>query len=878
MPLFKFIILQFDACKKKENRKLTINFFSNNAKIHGKQTLSIIVILLLTVSGMMMAIPTSKAQTAASPYPTHAFVAVAPNPIGVGQTATIEMWLEEVNPTASGPSGGRWQGFTVLVTKPDATTQTLGPFTANDASFAVTTYTPTTTGNYTFEFSFPGQHVVGLNGLTFMPTDIYFGASSFTTTLTVQQQPATVTPQAPLPMSYWTRPVNSQNDLWYTISGNWLGLGADLFGSHELNVLGNFQQYSNAPDSAHIVWTKPLMAGGLIGGEFGGNDTSNYYTGRSYEALFTPPVIINGVLYYNSPTPPKEGFYAVDLRTGQTLWWQNSTGPAFLSSALLGTWGYAGISLGQIYNYLSPNQEGALPYLWYTGSSTWYMYDANTGNLILQFADATPMVQFSGISVEGPGGELDVYFIGNNWLAMWNSSLCIGTLGTYVPITTNFWTWRPPTGMTLNWSKGIQWNVTTSNYPGQSIESIGSGVILATTLTILSPAATFATDIGYSSTTGQQLWVKNITLPEPATGFEYGIGPMADGIFTAYNSATEEWYGFSATTGDQLWGPTVADTNPWGSEGIAFSSQIAYGILYGIASDGISAFNVTTGQKLWQFTGATSGLDFPGFSTYPFEQTDLTIADGKVYIETGVSHGDPNFRGAQLYCINATTGHLIWSVNGFFEANMPVSDGYLVGQNGYDNQIYCFGMGPSKTTVSAPSVGVTTATPITITGTVMDISAGSQQQAVAANFPNGLPCVSDASMTQFMQAVYMQQPMPTNVTGVPVTLSVTDSNGNHYSIGTTTTNAMGEYGLTWTPIVPGNYTLYATFGGTDSYYGSSASTYFYAGSPPATPAPTASPPSGLASTSSLELGIAAVIIVIVILGVAILAVLMRKRP
>ena len=29
-----------------------------------------------------------------------------------------------------------------------------------------------------------------------------------------------------------------------------------------------------------------------------------------------------------------------------------------------------------------------------------------------------------------------------------------------------------------------------------------------------------------------------------------------------------------------------------------------------------------------------------------------------------------------------------------------------------------------------------------------------------------------------MEAVYEQQPMPTNVTGVPVTLTVTDSNGN----------------------------------------------------------------------------------------------------
>ena len=108
--------------------------------------------------------------------------------------------------------------------------------------------------------------------------------------------------------------------------------------------------------------------------------------------------------------------------------------------------------------------------------------------------------------------------------------------------------------------------------------------------------------------------------------------------------------------------------------------------------------------------------------------------------------------------------------------------------NAYDNQIYAWGMGPSKTTLS--TVGVTMqATPITITGSVTDISAGSQQNAVAVNFPNGLPCVSDTSMTQFMEAVYEQQPMPTNITGVPVTFYVLDSNHNYRAIGTTTTNA-----------------------------------------------------------------------------------------
>jgi hypothetical protein len=75
------------------------------------------------------------------------------------------MWLNIINPSASASSGGRWQGFTVAITKPDGTSQTLGPFTADDASFAHALYTPDQRGKYTLEFSFPGQHVTGTSVL-----------------------------------------------------------------------------------------------------------------------------------------------------------------------------------------------------------------------------------------------------------------------------------------------------------------------------------------------------------------------------------------------------------------------------------------------------------------------------------------------------------------------------------------------------------------------------------------------------------------------------------------------------------------------------------------------------------------------------------------
>jgi hypothetical protein len=84
---------------------------------------------------------------------------------------------------------------------------------------------------------------------------------------------------------------------------------------------------------------------------------------------------------------------------------------------------------------------------------------------------------------------------------------------------------------------------------------------------------------------------------------------------------------------------------------------------------------------------------------------------------------------------------------------------------------------------------------------------------------------------------------------------------------------------TWTPDIPGNYTVIATFSGSAGYYGSTAETSFYA-SPAATPAPTAACQANLATTADLMIyvvvGVIAIIIAIAIVGVFIMQSL-RKR-
>jgi hypothetical protein len=196
--------------------------------------------------------------------------------------------------------------------------------------------------------------------------------------------------------------------------------------------------------------------------------------------------------------------------------------------------------------------------------------------------------------------------------------------------------------------------------------------------------------------------------------------------------------------------------------------------------------------------------------------------------------------------------------------------------NAYDNQIYAYGKGPSAMSVTAPKTSFEIGKSLVIEGSVIDISAGTQQQAQAANFPNGLPCVSDDSQRAWMEYVYMQQPCPTNVTGVPVSISVLDSNGNNRNIGTATTDASGMFSFQWTPDIPGKYVVTAKFEGSESYYSSFAETSFVADPTSATPTP--APPVAQSAADMYFIPAVAAIIIAIAVGFAITILVLRKRP
>ena len=201
-----------------------------------------------------------------------------------------------------------------------------------------------------------------------------------------------------------------------------------------------------------------------------------------------------------------------------------------------------------------------------------------------------------------------------------------------------------------------------------------------------------------------------------------------------------------------------------------------------------------TGALKWQYHTPSGGYESP-YGVEPLWTFSVgTVADGKLFVPEGHMYSPPLFHNAQQLALNITDGTEVWSIDAFDVTSAPaISDGIMTTLNAYDNQIYAWGKGPSAMTVEVQPFD----SAIVIRGTLVDNSAGTKQQAPAANFPNGLPCVSDASQKGWMEYVYMQQPCPTDVIGVPVDISVLDSNGNYRSIGSTTSDGSGMFTFTW---------------------------------------------------------------------------------
>ncbi len=768
-----------------------------------------------------------------------AFLSVSPNPVGLGQEILVNVWI-------TFPSGeGKYMvGYTVTITKPDETQDTikLKSYVADGTSWF--TYIVDQVGEWKFQFSFAGewfpagyyrngQYSTERTGdfanAIYNPSDYVAPAESPVTTLVVQNDQV-MSWHRDLPNDYWTRPIQPNNREWNVIGGNYPWTQAIIAGidgqcSWDDNWYGPFV---TAPNTPHIVWKRQGSLSGIIGGETGTAST------RSNPGL--PDVIFMGRAY--------------DTRT------------SFVSNVPTTCASCYDLRTGEIY-YAIPTSEGGV-------TPTYIAYWEGVDTAVPGAGEAASYGA-ELLTLSGSGNNMRLYKI-NPFTGAVTVNVSLPNLGTtmfyrngyylhFQPVETDYIypvpdnpsvrTARSRTGFLVNWS--VQGS--TSNFDSRIVSNIS--VTIPNSLRTVYQTGSYGALGAYDPETGitvqedrfiyggyygSNFWAVDLVtgrmlwnISTPVTKMESGYRPTntwnRHGVFVA-QMELGYWQARDVRTGKVLW-ETEMNDYPWG-EFWMYDLAAYENLVIGCGYTGVWALDEKTGEVAWHYVDEAPPFEVPYNSadgTIPcYAVQTIRIADGKVYVANSEhTPTQPATRGWGLICLNVTTGEKLWKISGSALSPGPAADGYLTAASSYDGYMYVLGKGKSATTIEAPSTAITLGESLVLRGTVLDQSLAQP----------GTPCVSSDSMAEWMDYLHLQSPIPTNTKGVSISLDTLDPNSNFVHIGDVTTEGYsGTFGYTWEPEVPGQYQVIATFMGDDSYGSSFATTYITVSeAPPATAAP-----------------------------------------
>jgi len=272
-------------------------------------------------------------------------------------------------------------------------------------------------------------------------------------------------------------------------------------------------------------------------------------------------------------------------------------------------------------------------------------------------------------------------------------------------------------------------------------------------------------------------------------------------------------------TGALEWTSDSFSDSTWATTWNAYSSATNDNDnFYAMMPDGtIRAYSLTDGHEVWRSIPFPS-TEYPN-NAVPFVN-NMVMVGGKIYACAGYSMSykiNPISRFGMLVCIDATNGDSVFTLNGGLRSS-SAANGYVIASGDYDGNLYCIGKGKTSTTVAIQNNVVAQGGTVLIQGSVMDMSPAA---------PN-TPAVADEDMSEWMDYLHMQNATllnnPPKPDGVTVRLSTLGPNGDVIDIGTVTSDSGGLFKKTWTPPTEGEYTVYATFDGSNSYWGSYAET------------------------------------------------------
>jgi outer membrane protein assembly factor BamB len=579
---------------------------------------------------------------------------------------------------------------------------------------------------------------------------------------------------------------------------------------------GNYNPYSTAPNTSHILWTWQYDIGGVVGGaETKAIIHRNTDIISAFGLVFTE----EGKRLENSDAKdlygdPNAGgtIVALDINTGQVKWRTvlpgNNTEPkkiiATYDVSPGGTWRGGALIVGD--------------------DETVHCLDAWTGEVLYTIPREL---------CKGFGGYYTVVF------------------GDRLYVGTNVFT----TGMESagNWPYALN-PVLTLDGRIKQIAQAKDGVYYGI-------AEGYAIDLA----TGKFAWQRPDYMALP--------GSIACGYGNVYFGGPDgNYYALDLATGDQVWKANVAT-----EKGFYFGDCpcIAYNKVFQGQYNGIFyAFNAETGNIEWTFN-LNDYLQSIGINPVPPEyevyggwpwHTGFMAADGKIY-GTSEDHNpkQPMLEGNKLFAFDGETGDVLWTYPMCMSHVGCIADGVLMAGDYYTNTIKAFGKGPTAVEVSVPQAKIAKGDYTWINGRVTDQSPAQK----------GTPVVAKESMDTWMAYLNGGYPKPAaeDIKGVPVTLSAVSSNGTVIEIGTVTTDSNGDFRFKWTPPAEDAYKITASFAGDESYYDSWEAIDLAVGSA------SVQQESMDYATAGLPMAVTAVLIIILIIIIALVAsnvVLLRK--
>jgi hypothetical protein len=820
-------------------------------------------------------------------YP-ESFLSVSPNPIGKNEPLLVNMWL-----TFPSAENRFCADYTVTITLPDGSkdTRILQSYVADGTSYFI--YNVTQVGTYTFQMTFPGEWfpagnysqgqllTTTVSGATNYPyTEWYNATTTPVTTVTVLDQQVNSW-YSPLPTGYWTRPIEPNNREWNVIGGNFPWGESKTSGqtAQESAKDEYFGPYIPAVKSPHIVWSAVSQLAGIIGGETGvyaqngspsstgsANTPSVIYMGRGYTTVTkVESQLVNGT-YRQLPETVAECY---DIQTGKVIY-DIPVADGGVTPTHITYWAGAVSTV--------PGEAADTTFtvdLNTISGGRFYRINANTGAVTVNqsmptFTDAELFYR--------DGYYLSYQTVGTahflvNWTEQGGSS-------------TSAWTSRIVSNISVTIPPSYRAYAASSGYGDIGAYDPVTGI------TVVQSRFLYGNVYGYnlvavdlnnaSATVGQVLWNVTSAQSDMASAYRPTNAWCRDGLYMAEmeRGSIQAWHLNGPNAGKVAW--TDSDPGqdyPWGE--FWMYDEAAYSnLIFAVGYTGVWAIDENTGTTAWHYVDPAIAFETPyasnGTADYSVQDIRVIGSDlnGGAYVYvTDNEHtpSQPATRGWGLICLNATSGDFQWKIMGSNLVVSSASDGYMFTGASYDGSMYVMGKGLSSTTVSAPQTALAVGSPIVISGSVMDQSPAQ---------PN-TPAISDATMDTWMDYLHFQMPIGgiygnATVTGVPVTIYVTDPNGNTNAVATVTSDISGTYAYTWTPpATVGNYKITATFGGSNSYSSSYAETYATVVAAPTT-APTAAPTnnSGLATTTDLMtyivVGVIAMIIALAIATVLIL--------